>query len=260
MKYSYIVAEGTHDIYFLAKLIKKSFGISRIIKRSLVDSFWDELIPKTFPIDDDLQKPVPVPFFLQNNDYSIALHSARGIEKIVNTLEESLSLINQSKLYSIGLILDADYKQSPSQRFQELTQELSQKQELNKFINFQSLQLGQVNISNPKFGVFIIPDNQNQGTLETILLECAKLNYPDLLESARTYTDNIDQYNLTTEDLKDFKKPSGKDKAIISTISSILKPETAIQISIRDNRWIDENTLQLPNLILLEKFITDLLV
>lgn len=257
MKYCYIVAEGPHDIEFLAKLIKKSYGLSRIQKRSLVDSFWDDLIPKTFPIDDDLLKRVPVPLFIQNADYSIALHSAIGIEKIVNTLEESLSLINQSKIFSIGLILDADAQDTPSQRFKELTQKLSQQISL---INCQSLQLGEVSNNNPKFGIFIIPDNQNQGTLETILIECANQNYSDLLELSKRYIANIDETKLNKNDLIELKKPYGKDKAIISTISSVLKPGKAIQVSIQDNRWIDQNTLQLPSLILLQKFIDALLV
>lgn len=258
MKYSYIVAERPHDVEFLAKLVKKFYGLSKIEERSKVKPFWDGLIPKTFPHNNNLLKRVPVPLFLQNDNYSIALHSAEGIENIVNTLQESLILINQSELSSIGLILDADYKQTLLQIFQELTQELSQKQELN-FIDFQSLQLGQVNISNPRFGVFIIPDNQNQGTLETILLECAKLNYPDLLASAKIYINNFDRTKLLKKDLEDFNKPTGQDKAIISTISSVLKPGKAIQVSIQDNRWIAQNTLQLPNLVLLKQFINDLL-
>lgn len=257
MKYCYIVAEGPHDVEFLAKFIKKLFGLSRIKERSLVDSFWDELIPKTFPVDDDLLKRVPVPLFIQNDQYSIALHSAIGIEKIVKTLEESLSVIDESKLFSIAVILDADDQENPLQRFQGLTQKLSHK--LNS-INLQFLQLGQViSITNPRFGVFIIPDNHNPGTLETILIECAEVNYPDLLKSARSYIDNFDKSQLEKSDLKEFNKPTGKIKAIISTISSILKPRKAIQVSIQDNRWIDQNTLQLKNMLLLKKFIADLL-
>lgn len=258
MKYCYLVAEGIHDIEFLTQLIKNSFGLSRIKQLSLLDKFWNKLIPKTFPINDDLLKRVPVPLFLQNDQYSIALHNAIGIEKIVNTLAESLSLIDRSKLLSIGLILDADDKQTPAQRFQNIIQELSQKKDLN-FINFQSLQLGQVSNNNPKFGIFIIPDNQNQGTLETILIECASVNYPDLLNLANDYIDNFDQTKLTKSDLKDLKKPAGKNKAVVSIISSVLKPGKAIQVSIQDNRWIDQNTLQLQNIITLKEFINNLL-
>lgn len=258
MKYCYLVAEGIHDIEFLTQLIKNSFGLSRIKQLSLLDKFWNKLIPKTFPINDDLLKRVPVPLFLQNDQYSIALHNAIGIEKIVNTLAESLSLIDRSKLLSIGLILDADDKQTPAQRFQKIIQELSQKKDLN-FINFQSLQLGQVSNNNPKLGIFIIPDNQNQGTLETILIECASVNYPDLLNLANDYIDNFDQTKLTKSDLKDLKKPAGKNKAVVSIISSVLKPGKAIQVSIQDNRWIDQNTLQLQNIITLKEFINNLL-
>lgn len=256
MKYCYIVAEGIHDIEFLTKIIKELFNLSRIKKRSLVNPFWDELIPKTFPMNDDLLKRMPVPSFIQNEQCSIALHNATGINNIVNTLEESLSVIETSKLFSIGLILDADTKDKPQKRFKDLIQELSKK---IKMINFTSLQLGEVNMSNPRFGVFILPDNQNQGTLESILMECAKINYPDLLESATEYIEGFDQTKLTVKELKEFKKLAGKNKAIISSISSILKPGKAIQVSLQDNKWIDEKTIELDDIILLKKFITDLI-
>jgi hypothetical protein len=255
MKYSYIVAEGPHDIEFLAKLIKKSFGLSKIEEISKLEPFWKKLIPDNFPHNGNLLKRVPVPLFLQNDDYCIALHSAGGITNIVNILEESLSLIDESKLFSIAVILDADSQETPLERFQNLIKKLSQKPNL---IKNESLQLGKVNMSNPRFGIFIIPDNKHQGTLETILVECANVNYPDLLESAKIYINNFDRTKLVKNDLKDFNKPTGNNKAIISTISSILKPGKAIQVSIQDNRWIDQNTLQLPNLVLLQQFINDL--
>lgn len=256
MKYCYIVTEGIHDIEFLTKLIKQLFSLSRIKNRSLVNPFWDELIPKTFPINDDLLKRIPVPSFIQNEQYSIALHNASGINNIVNTLEESLSVIDTSKLFSIGLILDADTEEKPQKRFQDLIQELSKKITL---INFLSLQLGEVNLSNPRFGIFILPDNQNQGTLESMLMECAKINYPDLLQSAIEYIEEFDRTKLTAKELKEFNKLAGKNKAIISSMSSILKPGKAIQVSLQDNQWINQNSLELPSIILLQKFINDLI-
>lgn len=259
MNYCYVITEGIHDREFLARLFKESLGLSRITKHSFVSKFWDKLIPKTFPIDDDLLKRPPVPLFIQNDQYSIALHNVGGISEIVNTLEESLMFIDQSTLHSIGLILDADKTETPSQRFQDLTQELSSKKQLD-WIDFLSLKLGQVSkMGNPRFGVFILPDNQNQGTLESILMKCAETKYPDLLKSATKYIEEVDQTKLTTKDLKDFKKPSGKNKAIISTISSVLRPGKAIQNSIQDNQWINKESLQLPSMILIKQFIDDLI-
>ena len=258
MKYCYLVTEVVHDIEFITKLIKKSLNnLKRIQKRSEVDPFWDKLIPKTFPIDDDLLKRVPVPLFLQDNQYSIALHNARGIERIAGTLEESLCLINTSQLFSIGLVLDADEEEHPSARFEQLIQKLSSKINL---IDLDSARLGEVEKEHKlRFGVFIIPNNQDSGTLENLLIECAAKNYSNLLKLAEEYIENIDRDKLESKDLKEIKKPAGRKKAIVSIISSVLKPGRAIQTSLQDNRWIDEKTLQLQNIILLKNFIADIL-
>ncbi|MDB9315801.1 hypothetical protein PN462_21990 [Spirulina sp. CS-785/01] len=258
MKYCYIVVEGQHDIEVLIKLIKK-LNLSVIKQRSLVDSFWDALIPNIFPINDDLLKRVPVPRFLQNDEYSIAIHSARGIENIAQTLEESLFVLEVTQLYSIGLILDADDTELPSKRFQQLKDLLSNKL---SFMDVELAQLGAVktvNQNQQKLGVFIIPNNQDSGTLEDILIECAKCNYNNLFELAEKYIRDMNRDDLKKSDLKELKKPAGEKKAKISIISSVLKPGKTIQVSIQDNRWIDEKSLQLPMLINLRDFIADLL-
>jgi hypothetical protein len=225
-----------------------------------VDPFWKPLIPTTFPVkeDDDLQKRLPLPLLLQNDNYSIALDHTEGIENIVNRLEENSYLIDLANLFSIGLILDADEKEKPLERFNKLITKLSN--QLNTInCDFKSFQLGSVNNANPRFGVFILPNNQDPGSLEDILIECAEESYPNLLELAKDYLDNIDRTQLKNRDLREVKKPAGEKKAIVSTISSVLKPGKAIQVSIQDNRWIDETTLNLPNLILLKNFLADIL-
>lgn len=257
MRYCYIVAEGQHDIEFLVQVIKP-FGLSRITKYSTLDRFWKELIPKNFPIDDDLMKRVPIPIFLQNDRISVALHSATGIERIVKTLEESLAILTSSQLFGIGLLLDADTNEKPSERFEVLIQKLSSPD----FVDFKlSLppKVGEVMEKSPRLGIFIIPNNDESGTLEDILIECAELNYPNLLELANNYVNSIDKSQLNKRDLKEINKPAGKNKAIISSISSVLKPGKAIQVSLQDNRWIDEETLKLSNMILIRQFLKKVL-
>ncbi|WP_204102800.1 MULTISPECIES: DUF3226 domain-containing protein [Spirulina sp. CCY15215] len=263
-KYFYFVAEGQHDIAFLVKLLMESFELEIIQYFSDLDSFWEHLIPRTFPPKDgDFVKRIPIPQFLQNENLSIALHSANGIEQITNTLEESLAVIDDlSLLFGIALILDADQKEKPSERFDRLIQELSAKPELSKkldFVDFKALKLGEVEKNDKKFGVFIIPNNKDSGTLEEILIECAKMNYTDLHRLAESYIASVDLTSLGKKDRKEFKKPAGKNKAIVSSISSVLKPGKAIQVSIKDNCWIDSQTLKLENIALIREFIAKIL-
>jgi hypothetical protein len=106
-RYCYLVTEGAQDIAFLMKLLKYD-GIEQVVKRSEVDPFWDDLIPKTFPYNDELNRQVPVPKFLKRNDLSIALQGAVGDTRIITTIQEDLSLIPRESLVGIGIILDAD--------------------------------------------------------------------------------------------------------------------------------------------------------
>ncbi|WP_414754129.1 DUF3226 domain-containing protein [Anabaena sp. CCY 9910] len=248
VKYSYIVAEGPQDIEFLICLLKLS-GLRRVTKLSALDSFWEPLVPKTFPIDDDLMKRVPVPTFLKNDQLSIALHSAIGITRLANTVEESLALIPSSEIFGIAFVLDADSSETPLERFTAL---------INKIRPLRlplPSKLGEVANSSPRFGIFIMPNNRIPGTLEDILLECANLNYPDLLQLASNYVSSINTDQLTEKDLHELNKLAGKNKAVISSITSILKPGRTLQVSLQDNRWLNEQTLNLESINLMKKFL-----
>lgn len=250
-RYCYIVVEGPQDIEFLIRVLKYYYNLRRVKLLSQLDLFWKPLVPTTFPIDDDLMKRVPVPTFLQNTDLSIALHSANGIDRLADTIEESLALIPPSKIFGIGIFLDADDIETPQERFNKLISKLS-----SQGLSPPSI-LGEVMKGSPQCGIFIAPNNADSGTLENILLKCAELNYPDLLNLSETYVSEIDDSQLTKGDLKELKKPAGKKKAIVSIISSILKPGKALQVSIQDNRWVDEKTIQLDSIKLVKKFLDE---
>jgi hypothetical protein len=251
VRYCYIVAEGPQDLEFLICLLK-SYGLRRVTRLSLLDSFWKPLVPTTFPVDDDLMKRVPVPIFLQNTDLSVALHSAIGITRLSNTIEESLALIPVSKIFGIGLVLDADDSQTPQKRFEELASKLSLPGLLVPSV------LGEVVKGSPRFGIFIMPNNLETGTLEDVLLQCAQVNYPDLLKLSMDYVSGIDTTQLNQDDLRELNKPAGKNKAVVSSISSILKPGKALQVSIQDNRWVDEQTMELESVKLARTFLDEI--
>lgn len=250
VRYCYIVAEGPQDIEFLICLLK-SYGLRRVTRLGSLDPFWNPLVPRTFPIDDDLMKRVPVPVFLQNTELSVALHNAIGITRLANTIEESLALIPCSQLFGIGLVLDADDIQTPQERFKALISQLPPLGLLLPSIP------GEVTKGLPRFGVFITPDNSTSGTLEDILLACAQINYPDLLNLSTDYVSSIDTSQLNQDDLRELNKPAGKKKAVISSISSILRPGKTLQVSLQDNRWINGKTMVLNSVKLVKTFLDE---
>lgn len=262
MRYYLIVTEGHQDIEFLIRLLK-IYGVKNVSQESKLDPFWKILIPRSFPIDDDLKKRVPVPIFVQNSDVSIALRSVNGVKNLAKILIADLAKLDSLQLDSIAIILDADSEEIPQIRFNKLMEELTekfnkQKKSLSVTLPLENLQLGEVkekSARSPAFGVFILPDNQHQGTLEDILSECARENYANLYDLAIQYINNIDRKQLTEEDLKELNKPTGENKAILSSIVSILKPTRTIQVSLQDNRWIDDKTLNLPSIQLIKEFL-----
>ena len=123
-RYGYLVVEGPHDVEFVARLLK-THDFHRVQHLRDLEQFWERLVPRTFPPDGDLLKRVPIPTFFQNSTHSIAVHAAIGESAMIKRLEESrAALSDETSISSYGLILDADTKETPQQRFAKLIAEL----------------------------------------------------------------------------------------------------------------------------------------
>ena len=108
----------------------------------------------------------------------------------------------------------------------------------------------------PHVGAFVLPDNVNSGTLEDLLLECAAHEYATLLASATTHVEAATaDVSLVADDKKDFNKPSGRNKALVGAIASILRLGKAMQVSIQDNRWLRGDCLTFPRIKAVQDFL-----
>jgi len=235
----YLVVEGPHDAAFVGKILSQH-GIHRVKMLADLDPFWRRLVPTTFPHKDDLLARVPVPTFYTGEARSIAVHVATGDSRLVKTIEESLGIL-PSAPQSVGLVLDAD-SSAPDDRYTAVSNALKNE-------GLQAAPLGTASVG--QVGVFVLPDNSNHGTLEDVLLQCAAINYPSLLQQATGFVTPIlgdmPAAGLSSkEDQKFLKKRSGQSKAVISAMGSILRPGKAIQVSLEDNRWLEGGALRLP--------------
>ena len=110
------------------------------------------------------------------------------------------------------------------------------------------------NQSGLRLGQYVLPDNQSQGTLEDILIAVGQVSYPTLLPLAEAHVHAarqslvVGEPGWTPEDNDDFRAPAGPKKAIVASATAILKPGKTCQVTLRDNRWIDAKTLQVPPL------------
>lgn len=253
-KYGYLVVEGPHDIELVYRLLSP-FGFERVRLESDLDPFWISLIPRSFPHGGDLQKRVPVPLFLQNQNltHSLAIQSAIGDSRLVPSVQETMTILDRTEFTGVGVMLDADSNIDPVDRFEEIRNELR-----DMGYAFPD-RAGEVKYETPRLGGFVLPDNQNRGTLEDILIDCASHGYSNLLVSANAHVNAaLNDGSLTRDDLRDLRKPAGVKKAIVSSIASVLRPGKAVQVSLQDNGWLRGSALSNPRLRLIQSFLCEL--
>ena len=256
VRYVYLVVEGPHDVEFVGRLLKPH-GLERVRFFEKLAAYWHRLVPTNFPHKGDLLARVPVPIFFESAEVSLAVHAAGSDSQIPKTVGDTLQVILPAPPDAVGIILDADSKLMPAARFTKLHGELSQ---LALGLNLPA-QSGAITSGAPRCGIFVLPDNLNPGTMEDLLLECAALNYPGLLTAAQALVAQVQPTDpsFTEEDMKDFLKPAGRNKATVASIVGVLKPGKAVQTSIQDNRWLEAQALSLPRILTVRQFLKDLL-
>jgi len=254
LRYAYLVVEGPQDVAFIGRLLRID-GLRKIQQIQQLDPFWRPVIPRTFPPDGDLLKRVPVPAFFQSNTHSVAVHSAGGVSRLVDTVEETRAALGAQRddVTSIGVFLDADWNVAARARFSQI------KAQLLRIGLPTAEEPGVVHDGGLRTGVFIFPDNRSSGTLENLLEACAAAVYPELRDTARQFTAAAAMLSLTEEDRREYSMPSGEIKVVVSSIATFLNPTKAIQNSIEDNRWLSGDALKLESIGKLRGFLEGLL-
>jgi hypothetical protein len=256
----YIMVEGPHDTAFVGKLLREGpLKLEPVFRLADLDIFWTKLIPSTYPpknprTNDEEFKPVRVPEFFQSATHSVAVEWAEGYDQVATVLKDSLDML-PTQPDGLGLVVDAD-NDTAHNVFGDVTAKV--------VVLCPGLSLGAgpgiLAAGPPRAGVFVMPDNINAGTLEDLLMECAGTAYPALKPLAESYVESVTNppVALPAGENREIKKPAGKKKAILSAMSSILKPGKAVPNTIRDHSWIQSSTLALPRVQGMANFITNL--
>ncbi len=250
-----IAAEGPHDVEFIARLLT-NLGFDRVTKLGKLPPDWQTtLVPRGFPhANQNLNARHPVPLFLADAEGTmVTLRNAVGVDNISRSLQEDIAVVHQP-FDAVAAILDADSVETPCQRLAGLAASAC-----THGLEFPGIP-GLVTVGPPRTGVFIMPDNASQGTLEDLLLECAAVSYPTLLSAGKNFANAVtNSADLSPDDSKEMRKPAGHKKVITGTIGSVLRPGRAIQNSIQDNRWVDPSTIELPRVQAILHFLAELL-
>lgn len=240
MKYAIIMVEGIHDLMVVYRMLrlKKFVNIKKIAD---IPIELRKCIPNKFPFNDDNieQRIAPCPTFMKNDNITVLINQSGGQTKMLkdlNTiLKTSIKAEDLANLKTIGLIFDADNLNS-DEKMQTIVDEfdsLASKMELVYSIKDIKSGSGSVYGFNVRYTCFILPDNENNGFLEDMLIDSAKQEYDDLLTLAEEYVEKVPQ------EYKRKWKPADKKKAVIGCMSNILKPGRANQVSIHDDKWIN---------------------
>jgi hypothetical protein len=252
VKYCILGVEGPHDQAFVGKLLKQR-GMERFKGDSeSLTPFWEKFKP-SYPKNGNLYVRLDMPSIFSSSTHSVLIFQGEG-----NNLCKNLKDIIQEHdpymqgIHAFGLILDADDidKLTPQQKATEYSEEW---RELYPGLVGEP---GMVVAGKPRTGIYVLPDNKRRGTLDSILVDCATVIYPDHKAGAIQYLDSLDVAH------KSHWKPFDlhREKAIVATIVSVLKPGMANTPSIAQNKWICEETVNgVAEVALFDEFLKDLL-
>ncbi|KEO83249.1 DUF3226 domain-containing protein [Tumebacillus flagellatus] len=259
MRYHYLVVEGPHDAAAVGKIlellgarqIKKLMTLTKLD----VERYLEHLTKLDFPYNDDMTERIPVPLFFRYGDLEdldlIAVHAVGGESALVKTMAATLSNLddNGDRFTSLSIMGDADGR-TPSEAmayYQEKLQELpSPSSVMAHFANFPSP--GLVIERRQRIGVYVLPDNEKTGTLETVLLECAAATSQEIQAEAEKYVDRFSSWS-----------DSKRDKAIVGCMNNLLRPGTSNTVSIAKDDWFCPDTMSLSSAAKLQYFLKQLL-
>jgi len=248
-RYALIGVEGNHDQAFLCRILHKLLGFNRFDgNQSDLDTFWHKFVPVYPSKSGRLYKRLDMPSVLHTESVSVAIYTGEGSNLITN-LSAKLSDIDYSELSAFGIVADAD-KCSPDRvaknyhtGFREF------------FPDFPS-EPGVLTENSPRLGLYVLPDNSNQGVLDTLISNCGKSVYPEFMQRAELYIEQFSQEEIQRIGWK----PFDKEKAIIATVASVLKPGMTNTASISGDNWIcSETVAAIPELNDVVSFLKKLL-
>ncbi len=252
MRYAIIGVEGQHDQAFVGKVLKllgfKDFRVELKGLKSALDPFWRKFIP-VYPKKGDLYERLDMPSILFNDTISVAIYAGGG-SSLVTNLDDILSANSeyQTDLAAFGIVADCD-KSTPDCICEPYANKFR-----NYFPNFPA-RPGVVDTNSPRTGIYVLPDNQQQGVLDTLVCKCGKIAYPAYMERARSYLDKFTEEDKKILKLKNFDL----DKALVATVVSVLKPGLTNTVSIAQNDWVSEETQEVPALAKFIDFLRELL-
>jgi hypothetical protein len=242
----YLLLEGVHDVAFVRKILSVCFGATRVKTLEDLDEATQRWMASfKWPFSQSgktsiARLSVPAPEFLRlPTGEMVGLRNANGITELGRTLSVDLESFARKTIAidAVGIVLDSD-DQPPAARYEEMKLHLAAQQ-----LPVPGA-LAQVSVSTPRVGVFALPDSNNTGTLEDILLALGGVAYSDLTAAAQVYARawHAKVAGDASKEWREIKKPAGIKKATIGAMTAVLKPGRATAATIEDHCWVSDAT------------------
>ncbi|SRR6266536_834378 len=255
LKHAILATEGANDQAAISKVLR-TFGLESFkgSKKNL-DTFWLDIIPRRKDTDNLYDhEHMHMPRFFTSRTHSVAVYQGHGSE-LPQNLSDLMTLYPSYTydIHALGIIVDADNYQ-PGVVVKKYVDKLQ------PFFPAISSTPGTIAINHtssegiPRIGVYVLPDNEKTGTLDSILVECADCVYPEHKVGAEVFLDSVNSTH------KGHWKPFDREKAVIATIVSVIHPGIANTLSIARDNWICDQTVStIVSVAAMYKFIGDLL-
>lgn len=229
-RYVLIGVEGNHDQAFLERILLKLLRFSKWDEKfKTLDQIWHKFIPTYSPrATNKFYARLDMPSILNKDDVSVAIYVGGGTTLIPNLNDKfSNNFDLMQSLSAFAIVVDAD-QQTVTQVAQKYHDGFKE-----YFPDFPTevKETGIVTGNSPKLGLYILPDNQNQGVLDTLLCKCGEVAYPDYIERAKEYIEKFTNW-----------KNFDKQKATVATVVSVLKPGSTNTASIAGDKWVSNET------------------
>lgn len=253
-----IIAEGPHDVNAISRILTFK-GFKELHKDDSVPAGLSRLIPRQYPTGKDrrLIRIVPHPTFMERNGTYLTISNADGETRLGENLSNLIGTLSNETLgglLGIGVVADMDYS-SINDRQKDILRQIEKAVEPRPVINMKSLREGELVLLEKHFPLYLyfLPNNRDQGTLETILLAGAEQRYSDLHEWAINFINLAKTHYLQT--LTNYNDL----KATVGVIANVLRPGKANQVSIGLDEWFTEESIShIPSHIALSDFLDSL--
>lgn len=249
--YTLIVVEGPHDQAFVARVLtilglrsfkdKPNHG-----REDLLDPFWEYWKPE-IKKNRRLYESIFMPSLFADDSRSVAVVVAGGsgifgpFASRLATKPEWVAKLAASA-GALVLIADADMKPA-AETFADLA--AAYRPVLTGFPERPG-EIVTLNLAAAaaalRVGAFILPNNADFGTVETVLLPVGRRHLAPLLDHAHAFVDGCEA------PLKAHFAPFDSLKAIVAAAASILHPGATNTVSIENDAWITSDGIADPAL------------